>query len=624
MLGKCAMSVFTRTITTARGLYAPGHLGELTQYVPFELVEDVLDQTRRVQQRLRLLPSRVGVYFVLALTLFPSLGYARVWGKLIAGLPADLRIVPSERALGEVRRRLGPAPFRLLFEVLAGPLAPPDAPGVRYRQWRTVAFDGCSSIRTPDRPGLRAVLGKTRNQLGDAGYPALRLTALCETGTRGLLAAAFGPCAVGELAAATTLLPTLNPQMLLLADRGFDSDAFLGAVSATGAQYLIRLRSARRPLVETVLSDGSYLTHIDGRPVRIIEATVTATCADGQRIGDSYLLATSLLDPASDPAATLVRLYHERWEVESAFYALRHTLQAGLVLRSCDPASLEQEMWAGLIVYQLLRRAMTDAALACEGADPDRMSFTVALECARDQVALASGIEYTGLTADGTIGAAVLESPMPPRRLRVSARKVKCSTSRYASRADDERATTSMNVTHLAIDIHDGHVPFTIPETPAPAGGGPHPSSRMSRREQVIQLLLTHPVRSWTAREIAYALSYPKHKVIAGQLCQWAITGVLERTAPGAYTVAPAWADPAHPERAGHTSKERTIALLRANPDRSWKAREIIDALEYPPARHRGLVNELCRWVRDGILERTSPGSYKLPNPIDLTCGVSA
>lgn len=624
MLGKCAISVFTRTITTARGLYAPGHLGELTQYVPFELVEDVLDQTRRVQQRLRLLPSRVGVYFVLALTLFPSLGYARVWGKLIAGLPADLRLFPSERALGEVRRRLGPAPFKLLFEVLAGPLAPPGAPGVRYRHWRTVAFDGCSSIKTPDRPGLRAALGKSRNQQGDAGYPALRLTVLCETGTRGLLAAAFGPCAVGELASATTLLSALSPQMLLLADRGFDSDAFLSAVSATGAQYLIRLRSSRRPLIEKVLSDGSYLTHLDGRPVRIIDATVTATCANGQQIGDSYLLATSLLDPLSDPAATLVRLYHERWEVESAFYALRHTLQAGLVLRSCDPVGLEQEMWAGLIVYQLLRRAMTDAALGRDGADPDRMSFTVALESARDQVALASGIEYTGLTADGTIGAAVLGSPMPPRRLRVSARKVKCSTSRYASRTDDERATTSMNVTHLAIDIHDGHIPFPVLDTPEPADGGSRLPSRTARKERVIRLLQTHPVRSWTAREIAYALGYPKHHVIAGQLCQWAVTGVLERTAPGAYTVAPAWADPAHPGRAGHTSKERTIALLQANPNRSWKAREILDALGYPPARHRGLINELCRWVREGILQRTGPGSYRLPDPAHLTCGVSA
>ena len=42
--------------------------------------------TRTVQRRLRVLPSRVGVYFVLALGLFPRLGYARVWGKMTAGL----------------------------------------------------------------------------------------------------------------------------------------------------------------------------------------------------------------------------------------------------------------------------------------------------------------------------------------------------------------------------------------------------------------------------------------------------------------------------------------------------------------------------------------------------------
>ena len=59
-----------------RGRFAPGHLGELTQYLPFELVDDVLERTRTVQRRLRLLPSRAGVYFVLALAMFPRLGYA--------------------------------------------------------------------------------------------------------------------------------------------------------------------------------------------------------------------------------------------------------------------------------------------------------------------------------------------------------------------------------------------------------------------------------------------------------------------------------------------------------------------------------------------------------------------
>ena len=94
------------------------------------------------------------------------------------------------------------------------------------------------------------------------------------------------------------------------------------------------------------------------------------------------LLATTLLDHRTDPAATLVRLYHERWEVESAFYALRHTLLDGLVLRSCDPFGIAQELWAQLALYQILRRAMAEAAETTIGVNPDRVSFTVALEAA--------------------------------------------------------------------------------------------------------------------------------------------------------------------------------------------------------------------------------------------------
>src|SRR6476469_9188752 len=70
------MVSFTRTVTAAAGVFAPGHLGELTSLVPFELVDEVLEQTKTVQRRLRALPSRAGVYFVLALGLFPGLGYA--------------------------------------------------------------------------------------------------------------------------------------------------------------------------------------------------------------------------------------------------------------------------------------------------------------------------------------------------------------------------------------------------------------------------------------------------------------------------------------------------------------------------------------------------------------------
>jgi hypothetical protein len=85
---------------------APGHLGELTRYLPAELVDAVLEENRAVERRRRLLPSRVGVYFLLALSLFPSLGYLRVWDKLIAGFAGRAIARPSEKALRCLPRNL--------------------------------------------------------------------------------------------------------------------------------------------------------------------------------------------------------------------------------------------------------------------------------------------------------------------------------------------------------------------------------------------------------------------------------------------------------------------------------------------------------------------------------------
>ena len=59
---------------------------------------------------------------------------------------------PSEKALRDLRRRLGPAPLKALFEVVAGPLAQPGTPGVRFGGLRTVAFDG---LQLDEGPGHR-------------------------------------------------------------------------------------------------------------------------------------------------------------------------------------------------------------------------------------------------------------------------------------------------------------------------------------------------------------------------------------------------------------------------------------------------------------------------------------
>src|SRR3954467_11748816 len=206
-MSESATVSFARPVTAAAGVYAPGHIGELTQYLPFGLVDDVLSQTKTVQRRLRDLPSRVGVYFVLTLVLFPRLGYARVWQKLTAGLSGAQVPRPWEKALRDLRRRLGPAPFKALFEVVAGPLGQPSTPGVCYRGLRTVAFGGCNSLGVPDAERSRSWLGRIRYRMGLAGYPTLRIMSLIETGTRGMLGAVLGSAADRDEAAPARRLP---------------------------------------------------------------------------------------------------------------------------------------------------------------------------------------------------------------------------------------------------------------------------------------------------------------------------------------------------------------------------------------------------------------------------------
>ena len=452
-----AVVTITKTITVAAGVFAPGHLGELTQVIPFELVDGVLADTRAAQRRLRLLPSRVGIYFVLALGLFPRKGYRGVWAELTAALDGLGLAVPSPKALRDLRRRLGAAPLRVLFETLAGPAAWPRTPGVMFGRYRTVSFDGCKTIKVPDTPRNRGWLGKMNAVNGETGYPVIALMTLCETGTRALLGAVFGSTAGGEITWARKLLHLLDQTMLVLADRGFDGGQFLAQVAATRAQFLVRLTSHRSLSALGHLPDGSFLSLIGGVKVRIIEASVTVTCHDGTTYGGVYRLATTLTDHRAYPAGALIALYHERWEHELTYLALRHTLLAGRVLRSHDPEGLRQEMWALLAVYQALRIAITDA-IAVPATDPDRASYQIAVETAQTLVTSARGVITSATDLAGSIGRAILANLNPPRRPRVCARRIKSPLSRW-NKHPAGKPRTCQQITKITTMIRQEHHP---------------------------------------------------------------------------------------------------------------------------------------------------------------------
>jgi hypothetical protein len=472
LLGQC---VITREIVVAEGVFAPGHLGELTQILDFDLVDAVAAETGTVQRRVRRLPTRVVIYFVLALALFEHSGYRRVWAKLTAGLAALNVVTPTSGALARARRRVGPAPLRALFEAISGVVARPGTPGAFWRGLRVVAFDA-TTMHVPEalcRNGFTKRAGKRAGVEVTFGYPLLRLSVLVECGTRAVIAAVFGPESEGEKGGdrghAERLLHAVRAGMLVLADAGYDSWTLLRDIAATNAEFLCRSTARRTPLVLRELSDGSYLSAIGyGRlKVRIIEAWVTVTWADGTVTRQQWRLVTSLLDHRRHPAGDLINLYHRRWQVETTYLSIKSTILDGRVLRSHRPADIDQEIWALLTVYQTIIRMAVDAIDASPdtrpGTRPDRISFTAALQTAADQVTAAAGIiTPTGATLIGVIGRAVLDELLPPPRPRGKARTRKNPTSKYtANTGAFPRTSLTYTITTTVTIMEEGLTPRT-------------------------------------------------------------------------------------------------------------------------------------------------------------------
>jgi hypothetical protein len=440
-------SVITRTITVAGDRFAPGHLGELTQHLPFDMVDEALTATKTVQSRLRDLPSRVVVYLMLAACLFPELGYLGVWDKLTAALADIPTATPTASALTHARHRVTAAPPRWLFDLLRGPAATSRQPGTRWRGLLVCAIDG-TTLTVPDNPRMLARFRKQRGNHGGTGYPQIRLVALLACGTRSVIDAVFGTTATGETTYTTGLLRSLHTGMILLADRNFGAQDLLAQIAATGADLLVRLKNGRKIPVLARYSDGSSLSVLGRLRVRIIECEITIATTTGRRTG-VYRLATTLLDPHRYPAAEVIRLYHDRWEIETAYLELKSSILGGRVLRARTPVGIEQEVYALLVTYQLLRTAMADATITRPDLDPDRASFTIAYQTARDQVIQAAGV-IAGTVIDlvGTIGRHVLANLMPDRRLRVCPRIVKRAISKYQARGPNiDRTSYKATVT---------------------------------------------------------------------------------------------------------------------------------------------------------------------------------
>ncbi len=397
----------------AASVWAPAHLGGLSEHLPVDLVDRALDATGKREVRVRMLPSRVVVYFVLALAMFPELGYRSVFTKLCLGTGALASVTGS--ALTQARRRIGVQPLRWLFDLLRGPAPCTTREGSWFRSYRICAIDG-TILTLPDTTQIQTKYGKQAGNHGGTGYPQARMVALIACGTRTIIDAVFGPTSIGETTYTPALLPAMAPGMIILADRNFASAKLLHQIRAAGADFLVRVKNGRNLPVHRQLAD-----------------------------------------PREGTARELMGLYHERWEIETAFREIKSTLLQGRVLRSRTVQLVEQEIYALLIVEQLLRTVMSEATNTVPGLDPDRASFTIALSTAKDLFILGPAAstrqpQHTGWQAlAGTIGTHVLDRLLPKRRMRTGTRTVKRAISKHQARASKPHGPTR-NAT-LSVEI---------------------------------------------------------------------------------------------------------------------------------------------------------------------------
>lgn len=411
-------------------------------------VAAALSATGTATLRKRKLPAEQAVWLVLGMSLFRNLSIAEVARELSLVLPdgkGNAAVAPS--ALSQARARIGPAPVKWLFEKTGANWSYAAADASRWRGLSLFVVDG-SSVRVPDSVENRAHFGGRANQRSDSGYPLVKMVTLMAARSHLLVAARFAPYNTSELALAKELWPKIPSDALALVDRGFFFAEVLEPLRARGTHWLTRGRKKTSYRVVTELGPGDMVvemnvSHEARQRDPSLPKTWTARAIRYQRRGfPEQLVFTSLLDAKRFPAAEVVALYHERWEIELGYDEVKtDMLEREESIRSRTVAGVEQELWGLLLGYNLVRLEMTRIA-AEANVPPNRISFRAALRLIRraliSLVWASPGVIPKRLAA---LREDVAFYVLPPRRReRAYPRVVKTKMSHYLKKAPTKAA----------------------------------------------------------------------------------------------------------------------------------------------------------------------------------------
>lgn len=275
------------------------------------------------------------------------------------------------------------------------------------------------------------------------GFPIVRLVVLLSLATAMVHSMALGKYAgkeTGETALFRQLLAGVDPQTIFLADRYYCS-YFLIAMALLGQRdFVVRLHQRRkvdlskaqrlgpddhlvvwtRPAMPDWMDETSYEQIPESMSLRLIKVQVQEP---GFRV-ESLWVVTTLTDAQKYPKEDIAGLYRQRWMAELDIRAIKKTMGMD-ILRCKSPAMVRQEMWTCLLAYNLIRKALLEAAYETD-LSPRELSFTTAMQTiAASLGALAGGNEELAIKLIAAQIASLTEQIVGNRPNRVEPRAVK-------------------------------------------------------------------------------------------------------------------------------------------------------------------------------------------------------
>ena len=420
----------------------PESLATFQAHLDDRWIDEALEAYGVGTLRKRRLPAEQVVWLVLGMALMRDRPMAEVVKSLDLALPGrDGTAIVAPSSVTQARQRLGPNPIEHLFEKTGREWGLERAERQAWNGLSVFGIDG-TTLRVSDSEENETHFGKTKGARGESAYPLVRVVALMALRSHLLVSAHFGPYGVSELEYAKMLWDDIPRNSLTIMDRAYlTASVLLGLQSEEeNRHWLTRAKSTTK--WEVLDSFGRYDKLVRMRvssearrkdphlPPSFVARAVRYKHPDSKK--EQWLL-TSLLDAKAYPAAELVALYHERWEIELGYDEIKtHMLQSELTLRSRTVATVEQELWGVLLAYNLIRLEMDGIAEEADVA-PNRISFMMAMRFIRDEW------HWCAVASPGSIPKKlkrmrenVAQFVLPPRRsLRRYPRAVKIKMSNY-------------------------------------------------------------------------------------------------------------------------------------------------------------------------------------------------